>query len=231
MARAQTTLTAAEATFLRAVRDQQSAAEAEKRAAAIEARIQSVDRRAKRVEAQLGVWTLFAKCMSNDGVIALSIDDAGPALSGLANDLLLGCYGPRFTVSIKTQIETRTGEAREGFDIVVHDADSGESKSVTLISGGERIWVNEALTRAIALYLAQNSGRRYETLFSDEADGPLDSERKRLFMAMKRAVLRLGGYKHEFYISQTPELTAMADAVIDLETYDHRHQGQSWETA
>jgi exonuclease SbcC len=38
-----------------------------------------------------------------------------------------------------------------------------------------------------------------------------------MFMAMKREVLRLGGYEREYFVSQTPELTAMADAVIDLE--------------
>ena len=85
------------------------------------------------------------------------------------------------------------------------------------MSGGERVYINECLTRAIALYLAQNSGRRYETLFSDETDGPLDPERKRMFIAMKREVLRLGGYRQEFFVSQTPELVQMADAVIDLE--------------
>jgi exonuclease SbcC len=171
----------------------------------------------RRVEDQVGVWLLFAKCMSNDGLIALSIDDSGPALSCLANDLLLGCYGPRFTVSLKTLVETAKGEAREGFDIVVHDAESGETKSVTQMSAGERVWINESLTRAIALHLTQNSGRHYETLFSDEADGPLDPERKRMFMAMKREVLRIGGYRQEYFVSQTPELAAMADGVIDLE--------------
>ena len=40
-----------------------------------------------------------------------------------------------------------------------------------------------------------------------------------MFMVMKREVLRLGGYRQEFFVSQTPELTAMADAVIDLEAY------------
>jgi exonuclease SbcC len=30
-------------------------------------------------------------------------------------------------------------------------------------------------------------------------------------------VLRLGGYEREFYVSQTPELTALADVVIDLD--------------
>ena len=89
-------------------------------------------------------------------MIALAIDDSGPALAGLANDLLLACYGPRFTLSIKTLVETGKGEVREGFDIVVHDAEAGESKSVELMSGGERVWTNECLTRAIALYLAEN---------------------------------------------------------------------------
>ena len=88
------------------------------------------------------------------------------------------------------------------------------------MSGGERVWINECLIRAVALYLAQHTGRRYSVLFSDEADGPLDPERKRMFMAMKREVLRLGGYQCEFFVSQTPELTAMADAVIDLEDYE-----------
>ena len=223
-------MAAAEAAYTQAIRDHQAALEAAKRAEAIQERTSGIDTRARAVEKTLSVWTLFAKCMSNDGVIALSIDDAGPTLSGLANDLLLACYGPRFTVSIMTLIETGTGEAREGFDIVVHDAESDESKSVTLMSGGERVWINECLTRAIALYLAQDSGRRYETLLSDEADGPLDPERKRMFMAMKREVLRLGGYRREFFVSQSPELTMMADAVIDLDAF-REHQMSAKRTA
>ena len=71
----------------------------------------------------------------------------------------------------------------------------------------------------IALYLAGNAGREYGTLFCDEADGPLDPDRKRMFMDMKREVIRLGGYQREFFVSQTPELTAMADKVIDLDSF------------
>lgn len=188
-------------------------------------RLVGLDARLSRCEREVSTWTLLAKALSHDGVIALCIDDAGPSLAALANDLLLSCYGPRFTVAIHTLVETAKGQAREGFDIIVHDAESGQAKSVTLMSGGERVWINEALTRAVALYLAQGSnggtGERYATLFSDEADGPLDPERKRMFVAMKREVLALGGYEREFFISQTPELTALADAVIDVEALRH----------
>lgn len=174
--------------------------------------------RATRIEAEIGYWSLLHQSMGHNGIIALSIDDAGPDLARLANDLLASCYGPRFTVSIQTQVTTAKGETREGFEIMVYDADAGTSKPIDLTSGGERVWINEAITRAIALYLAQSSGCHYETLFSDEADGALDLEHKRRFMAMKRRVLQLGGYKQEFFVSQTPELWGMADATIDLDT-------------
>lgn len=112
---------------------------------------------------------------------------------------------------------TGKGARKEGFDILVHDGESGDSKSVGLTSRGEKVWGNECLIRAVVLNLAQHTGRRYGILFSDEADGPLDPERKRMFMAMKWEVLRLGGYQWEFFVPQTAELTTMADAAIDLE--------------
>ena len=220
-------LAAAERSLLAAARDVQALEELSKQSAALAARHDHACGRCARVENELANWNLLARCMSNDGLIALAIDDAGPALSALANELLLACYGPRFTVAIHTLVETSKGEHKEGFDIVVHDGETGDSKSVALLSGGERNFVESCLTRAIALYLAQNSGRRYSTLFSDEADGPLDPQRKRMFMAMKREVLRLGGYEQEYFISQTPELVSMADAVIDLHRLYSEGNGQA----
>jgi DNA repair protein SbcC/Rad50 len=207
----------AERAHLSAVRRQERRAMVQAQLERVRASQAEVGARAALVESELSGWTLLARCLSNDGVIALDIDDAGPTLASLANDLLLACYGRRFTLEIRTQVATARGDVREGFDIIVHDGQGGEPRSVTLLSGGERVWLNEALTRAIALYLAGNAGREYGTLFCDEADGPLDPERKRMFMDMKREVIRLGGYEREFFVSQTPELTAMADKVIDLD--------------
>ncbi|ASL48900.1 hypothetical protein bAD24_p00995 (plasmid) [Burkholderia sp. AD24] len=173
--------------------------------------------RADRISDAIAQWKLTAKGLGNEGVIALTIDDAGPALTQKVNDLLLACYGMRFTVEIQTQKSLATGEMREGFEILVHDADNDSTKAVSVMSGGQKVWINECLTRGIALYLAQNAGQPYQTLFSDESDGPLDPQRKVQFMRMKREVLKQGGYEREFFISQTPDLVAEADAVIDVE--------------
>ncbi|PCE30330.1 sbcc family protein [Burkholderia ubonensis] len=171
---------------------------------------------AERISDEVAKWKLLAKGLGNDGVIALTIDDSGPALTQTVNDLLLACYGTRFTVEIQTQRTLANGETREGFEILVHDAESDSSKAVGVMSGGQKVWINECLTRGVALYIAGNAGQPYETLFSDESDGPLDPDRKVQFMRMKREVLRQGGYAREFFISQTPDLIAEADAVIDV---------------
>jgi exonuclease SbcC len=159
---------------------------------------------AERISDEIAKWKLLAKGLGNDGVIALTIDDAGPALTQTVNDLLLACYGTRFTVEIQTQRTLANGETREGFEILVHDAESDSSKAVGVMSGGQKVWINECLTRGVALYIAANAGQPYETLFSDESDGPLDPDRKVQFMRMKREVLRQGGYAREFSSRKRP---------------------------
>lgn len=176
----------------------------------------TVQRKAERISDEIASWKLLGKALGNDGVIALSIDDAGPEITKKVNDLLLACYGPRFTIGIHTQTELASGEKREGFEIRVHDAQADSDKEFAVMSGGQKVWINECLTRGIALYRAQGAGTALQTLFTDEADGPLDPERKREFMKMKREVLRLGRYEREFFISQTPDLVDEADAVIDV---------------
>ena len=177
----------------------------------------SVDE-AKRVvteiETEMAYWAMLTKAFSKDGIIALSIDDAGPTISGLTNQILAACFGPRFNVSIETQVTKRDGEKKEGFDILIDDANNGERSSLSVMSGGERVWINECISRALALFLAEASGLKEETLFTDETDGALDEDRKRMFMTMKRKVIELGGYKREFFVSHTPQMWDLADAKL-----------------
>ena len=179
----------------------------------------AVDRSAshcEKISNEMSSWHLLSTACSNDGIIALSIDDAGPAIALIANQLLEECYGGRFQVRLATQRPTATGVLKEDFQIMVNDAKDGEEVEIGFMSGGEKIWINESLVRAFGLYMARASGIEFKTLFTDEADGPLDPERKRQFMAMKRAVLQIGGYEREFFITHTPELSALADQKIHV---------------
>ncbi len=142
VATAQQDAARADRDHLQAVRDAEALAALDRQARELNDRQQAVAARIANVELQLGNWNLLAKCLSNDGLIALAIDDAGPTLAGFANDLLLACYGSRFSVSLLTQVETKKGEQREGFAIEVHDGESGQSKHVEQMSGGERVWIS-----------------------------------------------------------------------------------------
>lgn len=170
----------------------------------------------EKLKTEISQWNVTAKSLGKDGIIALSIDDAGPSISVIANDILLECYGPRFTLMIETQSSTNKGKLKETFEIIVFDSKTDTKKSIKLMSVGEKTWILDALVRAIAIYRANQSDKGAECLFSDEADGALDPERKRMFMKMKKSVLKIGGYRREFFISHTPELQHLADHVIKI---------------
>ncbi|MCU6502012.1 hypothetical protein LPN04_29890 [Rugamonas sp. A1-17] len=173
---------------------------------------------ASRLQDEIASWKLLEKCMGNDGLVALSIDDAGPEISLLCNELLADDVEGRFTVRLDTQRELSTGSMKETFDIMVFDGRGGKETPISLMSGGEQVWVNGCLTRAIALHISDTSAMDYKTLFTDEDDGAFDPARKRQFMQMKRKVLDRGRYEREYFISQTPEVWELADHIIHMDT-------------
>jgi len=165
---------------------------------------------------EISQWATLEKAFGDNGIVALTIDDAGPQISSLANQLLQ-VFGGRFTVRIDTQASKAGGKGeKEVFQITIIDGETNETKNILKLSGGERVWCEAALTKAICLYNSLSSGRRFDTLFVDEADGPLDSQKKVEFWQMKKKVLELGGYRSEITITQTPGLMSLADAVMEF---------------
>lgn len=170
------------------------------------------------IQEEIAKWKLIEKGMGNSGMVALSIDDAGPQISAICNELLADNLTGRFKVRLNTQRELQSGNVRETFEILVSDAEKGGPETpISRVSGGERLWINDALTRAIALHISETNHIGYQTLFADEADVALDPERKRQLMQVKRYFLKRGNYEREYFISQTPELWQLADHIIYMD--------------
>lgn len=165
---------------------------------------------------RISTFSLLGKACSNDGIISLELDDAAPSIASIVNDLLRECYGSRFSVRLETQTAKVDGGLKESFDIVVFDADTGDERSITEMSGGQTNWLEDAITRGICLFNIHRSDRVFGSIFSDERDGMLDMDRKREFMAVKRRSLEVGTHAREFFISQSSDLLDMADARIVL---------------
>jgi len=172
---------------------------------------------AARYESEIAKFSLLMKACSNDGIVALELDDSLPTIAAIVNDLLSACYGSRFTIRMDTQSAKVDGSMKEDFDIVVFDSETGDERSVTEMSGGQNSYINDALTRGICLFNIQSRGKTYGTLFADEVDGALDAGRKLEFLNIKREALRIGSHSRELFISQSPELIELADARVVLE--------------
>lgn len=188
-------------------------------------RMKSLAEKTAAIDTDITEWAILEKALGRDGVIALEIDDAGPAISGIANELLV-CFGSKFAVKIETTRLKKdgSGDIIEVFDIRVIDTEQNEGKSLLDMSGGEKVWIEDAVTKAIGLYNKQQAGREALTLFTDEKDGALDAQKKKEYLLMKRRTLELGGYEREFFITHSTELQEMADARIVFEDGGVRYE-------
>lgn len=160
-------------------------------------------------------WEQLAKAFGKDGIPALEIDAAGPEVSGLTNELLMSCFGPRFTVAFETTRPKADGSGTvETFDVRIIDNERGREGAIATLSGGEKVILNEAISLALAIFNSRKSGRHFETLFRDETAGALDPENAQRYVQMLRRALSLGGFHQVLFIAHQPEVWEAADAVI-----------------
>ena len=164
-------------------------------------------------------WHLLQKGIA--GVIALSIEDALPEVSRTANQLLKDSFGPRLAIRFETQKLTNKGKVNQGAKEVlipmVYDADTDSDAPLASKSGGQRVWLNKAISESVALFHQDAAGVQFETLFSDEADDGLTAERKQAMYVLDRAALDIGEYGRKYFVSHSPEAQALADAVVNVE--------------
>ncbi len=164
---------------------------------------------------EIAKWKLLE--ISLKGVIDLTIEDAGPSIAAIANELLTNAYGPRFSIRMVTQRTLKNGATRETFEISVIDSETGQESPLLTKSGGEVVWLNKALCDAVAIHHQRTVGIQYECAFGDEVEDGLTQERKKQFYHMEREALRLSGYRRKFLVSHDPQAWEMADHVIDVD--------------
>ncbi len=169
------------------------------------ARAKEIDEELAKVNSDLDDYATLMIAFSKVGVPALLLDSKLPELAAIANQLLESSFGSRFQISFET---TRKGadEKKEIEDFVVRVFDGDQEKRIEDLSGGERVWVDRALSSAASVYRAKSAGKPCRMSVMDESDGALDAESKDKFLAMLKASHREGGRTLSFIISHTPEL-------------------------
>jgi exonuclease SbcC len=165
-----------------------------------------------RANAGIADWTYIRNACGKNGLQALEIDATAPLISSFANDLLAKAFGPLFTVKLLTQDD----EGKECLDIVVI-GDDGDEIHLENLSGGQKVWLLMALRLAMTVLSKEKSGNNFLTAFSDESDGPLDSDNAVNYVSMYRSFMNIGGFENFLFISHRPECRHMADHVLNFE--------------
>ena len=179
------------------------------------ARLEALQARRTRAALRRAGLVLLERALGREGIQALEIDAAGPEVSRLCNQLLEGCYGPRFQVALVTIQEAGRGRVqREVFDLLVHDGErAGEPRAQSRHSGGEKVIIDEALKLALAVFNSARAGTS-ETLWRDEADGDLDEQNAARYPGMLRRALALGGFRNLLFVTHREAVWSQADALI-----------------
>lgn len=156
--------------------------------------------------------------LGTNGIQAMEIDACGPEVSGIANDLLAGSYGARFSVRIATTRETKAGNEAQDLLIRVLDAtrEGGRECSIGDLSGGEQVVVDEAIRTALSIYANGHLDQPYRTLWRDEPMGALDEENARHYVDLLRAAKSLGNFHQVLVVSHNMTVVGAVDGVLKL---------------
>ncbi len=121
-----------------------------------------------------------------NGIPAMLIEHALPALEAEANHILGRLSDGRMHVRFDTQRETKRKTLRETLDIIISDEKG--TRPYENFSGGEQFRINFAIRVALSRLLAQRSGVRLRSLFVDEGFGSLDAEGRQRLVSAVRAI-------------------------------------------
>jgi len=163
----------------------------------------------KRLTTEQTEWRYLQFACGKDGLRALEIDSVAPVMTGYANRLLHGAFGPNYSIKFLTQDEN----GKEILDIIAL-RDDGTQTLIDNLSGGERVWSLKALRLAMTLISKDRSGSRVDSVLADEEDGALDAENAQSFIRLYREFMDVGEFETCFYITHKPECVAMADHVM-----------------
>lgn len=163
-------------------------------------------------------WAQLERGFSRTGVQALAIDEAGPEIAEIVNQILSDCHGPRFTFGMTTQVDSKDGKKKVNrFEPIIFDR--GELRD--RISGGEGAILDLAVRLAIAVYCGRHSSRRYQVLWLDEAGQAIGVEHHGVYLKMIRLAMDLADLVQVLIISHVPEIWAAVDWLVRM----HRKDG------
>ncbi|UCE67370.1 MAG: AAA family ATPase [Candidatus Zixiibacteriota bacterium] len=174
----------------------------------------------KKIDSDISDWKWLSKHLGKDGLQAILLEDASPEISDIATEIMQ-LFGPGWSVSIRTVRASADGKSDiETFEILIsRPLPNGSCEIVPFgkLSGGQKVWAAEAISKGVTIYLLKHTGRDYQTLFQDEGDGALDPEKAEAFYHTAIRAQQFTGVRNTVIITQRPSIWEQIPQGIHLD--------------
>ena len=145
----------------------------------------------------------------------IEINALSNSLKEYTNELLLGLFDYSLTVDFITEMAKAGGRGtKEVFKVLVYN--NGDEVLGKNLSGGQKQIVDMAIRMAIETLFYNVSSKRFKTVFMDESDSGLDTERAIKFWDMVELTHNRNNRYYTFIITHRTEIKNNLDQVIDL---------------
>lgn len=161
-------------------------------------------------------YGVLEKAFGADGIQALELEAASPEIADITNGILHRAYGDRFKIDFQTLRLGASNNLIEDFNIAITNVETGTTKPLEWLSGGESTWIKEALFHAFSIIRAKKQKSGFLTRFLDEADGSLDPDSRLKFLQLIRAVHEEEKSELTVLITHSTELKALIEQKIEL---------------
>ncbi len=161
-------------------------------------------------------YEMLEKAFGPDGIQALELEAAAPEIADITNGILHRAYGDKFRIQFQTLRVGASNNLIEDFNITITNVETGTSKPLEWLSGGEGTWIKEALFHAFSIIRAKKQKSGFLTRFLDEADGSLDPDSRLKFLQLIKAVHEEENSELTVLITHSTELKDLIEQKIEL---------------
>jgi len=152
----------------------------------VQDKIKATREKTEKNKSDLEDWKYIDTMLSPSKIPALELELVVDLIDDEATRIIYPLLDGQFSFDTRTQIEGKKATV-DKFDILVHNNETGISKSFVQHSPGEKAFFADAYTKALVKQRNQRCKRTYQPIILDESDGPIDPERIQAFYEIQKS--------------------------------------------
>jgi len=162
----------------------------------------------------LADWKYLSDILSSSKLPAMELDAVLDTIDAEATKQIVPYRDGRYMYRTLTQQDGKSSVI-DKFDIIVHDGETGEDKSLLKYSVGEKSFLQDSYVKALVKIRTARTKTSYSPIISDEADSFIEIPQIPAYYEMQKNYY--GGDSRVLVVSHSPDAGNYIQNHIDME--------------